>query len=100
MCLLFAILALLGPRALIFFWWVLEPARWGATFQNGIVPLIGFLFLPWTTIAWVAVFPGGVEGLDWLWVGIALVVDVASYGGSAWGNRDKTESVYTNFDGV
>ena len=98
MCLLLAIFDLLGPRALIFFWWVLEPARWGATFQSAAVPLIGFLFLPWTTIAYVAVFPGGVEGLDWLWIGIGLIVDIGSYGGSAWGNRDK--SVYTNYDGV
>lgn len=98
MCLLFAILALLGPRALIFFWWVLEPARWAATFQTGVVPLIGFLFLPWTTIAWVFTFPGGVDGLDWLLVGLGLIADIGSYGGSAWGNRDK--SVYTNYDGV
>ena len=43
MCLLFAILAVLGPRALVFFWWLLEPARWGATFQSAFVPVIGFL---------------------------------------------------------
>ena len=63
MCLLFAILTLLGPRALVFFWWILEPARWAATFQSAFIPVIGFLFLPWTTIMYVLVFPGGIEGL-------------------------------------
>ena len=72
MCLLFAILAVLGPRALVFFWWLLEPARWAATFESAVVPLIGFLFLPWTT----------------------------SYGGSAWGNRDQSDTTWTNYDGV
>jgi hypothetical protein len=100
MCLMFAIFVLLGPRALIFFWWVLEPARWSLTFQTAVVPLIGFLFLPWTTIAWVFVFPNGVEGLDWLLVGLGLIADIGSYTGSAWGNRNKSEGVYTNYDGV
>ena len=72
MCLLFAILTLLGPRALVFFWWILEPARWAATFQSAFIPVIGFLFLPWTTIMYVLVFPGGIEGLDWIWLGLGL----------------------------
>ena len=102
MCLLFAILAVLGPRALIFFWWLLEPARWSVTFQSAVVPLIGFLFLPWTTIMYVLVFPGGIEGLDWLWLGLGLFADIASYGGSAWGNRDQSspDTTWTNYDGV
>ena len=69
MCLLLAIFMLLGPRALIFFWWLMEPVRWQATFQSAFVPIIGLLFLPWTTIMYVLVFPGGIDGLDWLWLG-------------------------------
>jgi hypothetical protein len=68
------------------------------TFQSAFVPIIGILFLPWTTIMYVLVFPGGIEGLDWLWLGIGLAVDIASYGSSAWTNRGETS--YTNFDGV
>jgi len=98
MCLLLAIFVLLGPRALIFFWWLVEPARWQVTFQSAFVPIIGLLFLPWTTIMYVLVFPGGIEGLDWLWLGIGLAVDIASYGSSAWTNRG--EATYTNYDGV
>src|SRR5262245_23737115 len=88
MCLFLAIFVLLGPRALIVGWWLVEPTRWAVTFQSAFVPVLGLLFLPWTTVMYVLVFPGGIEGLDWLWLGIALAVDIASYGGSAWGNRD------------
>ena len=100
MCLLLAIFVLLGPRAVIFFWWLVEPARWAATFQTAFVPIIGLLFLPWTTIMYVLVFPGGIDGLDWLWLGIGLAVDIASYGSSAWGNRSQGDMTYTNYDGV
>jgi hypothetical protein len=100
MCLLFAIFVLLGPRALIFFWWLVEPTRWQVTFQSAFVPIIGFLFLPWTTIMYVLVFPGGIEGLDWLWLGIGLAVDIASYGSSAMGNRNQSDATYTNYDGI
>ena len=93
MCLLLAIFVLLGPRALIFFWWLVEPQRWSVTFQSAFVPVIGLLFLPWTTIIYVLV---------WLWLGIGLAVDIASYGSSEWGNRnsDTTPPTWTSYDGV
>lgn len=91
MCLFYTIFLLLGPRAAIVFWWIAEPSRWALTFQSAFVPLMGLLFLPWTTLFYVLVYPGGIEGLDWLWLGIGLVVDIASYGGGAYGNRDRDQ---------
>ena len=96
MCLLLAVLVFLGPRALVFFWWLMEPTRWAVTFQSAFVPVIGFLFLPWTTIMYVLVFPGGIDGLDWLWLALAFVADIGSYAGSAYGNRDQT--TYHEYD--
>ena len=99
MCLLFAIFLLLGPRAAIFFWWLMEPARWAATFQSGFIPVIGFLFLPWTTIIYVLVFPGGIDGLDWLWLGIGL----GRRHRVVWQQRlrqPRQDDPYTNYDGV
>ena len=46
MCCVFAFLLLLGPRAAIVFWWLVEPVRWGATFDTVIWPLVGFIFVP------------------------------------------------------
>jgi hypothetical protein len=55
-------------------------------------PLLGFLFFPWTTLMYVAVAPAGVSGFDWLWIVIAVLVDIASYTGGAYGNRDRIRS--------
>jgi hypothetical protein len=88
MC-LFLTLLFLGPRAGILFWWLIEPARWGAAFDTFIWPFLGFLFAPWTTLMFVIVSPLGVDGLDWLWIGLAVFADVASYAGGAYGGRGR-----------
>jgi hypothetical protein len=79
----------LGPRAGIVIWWLLEPVRWQRTFDTFLWPLLGFLFLPWTTLAYVVVAPGGVVGLDWILLTLGLVIDLASYTGGGYGNRGR-----------
>ena len=86
MCL--AILALIfGPRVVMVIWWLLDMARWSATFDTFIVPFLGFLLLPWTTIMYVLVAPDGLAGIDWLWMAIAVLFDVGSLGGGAARSR-------------
>ena len=89
MCCFFAALFALGPRAAVLIWWLIDPVRWQLAFTNIIWGILGFIFLPWTTIIYVLIAPGGVVGLDWLWIILAVVADIASYGGSAYGNRDR-----------
>lgn len=90
MCCLFTTLVFLGPRMGILVWWLLQPGRWGTAFNTWFWPFLGFIFLPWTTIMWVAVAPlGNPTGFDWVWLGLAALVDIASYGGGAYGNREK-----------
>lgn len=87
MC-LFLLLLLLGPRSVIVIWWLVQPLRWDAAFNSFLVPFLGFLFLPWTTLMYVIVAPGGVTGPDVLWMGLAVLADVASYaGGGVYGRR-------------
>jgi hypothetical protein len=88
MCCLFLVAALLGPRALAFIWWLLEPARWGATFPQPLFGIIGWLVVPWTTLAYTFLLPGGIEGLDWVVIVVALFVDLGTNGGGAF-NRDR-----------
>lgn len=94
MCCLFAALVLIGPRFGIFLWWLADPARWNLAFDTYLWPILGFLFLPWTTLAYVVVFPGGVEGLDWVWLGLGLAADIASYTSGGYTNRDRFGSSY------
>ncbi len=37
---------------------------------------------------------GGVDGADWLLIAFGLVVDVMTWGGGAFGNRDRIQSSY------
>lgn len=80
-CCLFASLLAGAPRIALLLWWLFQPVRINATFSSFIWPLLGVLLLPWTTIMYVIVFPGGILGFDWVWLGLALVIDIASYGG-------------------
>ena len=72
-----------SPRLVMVIWWLLDMARWSATFDNVLVPILGFFLAPWTTLMYVLVAPGGVAGIDWLWLGVAVVVDLGSLGGGA-----------------
>ena len=87
MCCLFTILLLLGARAVDIVWWIAQPVRWDAAFSSALWPILGIIFAPWTTMMWVICAPGGVNGLDWLWIGLAIFVDVAFWGGGAYRNR-------------
>jgi hypothetical protein len=85
---LFALLAGIFPRIGLVVLWIFtnEVDRAYDTF---VVPLLGLIFFPLTTIvyalAWAPV--GGAEGLDWFWIGLAFVFDVASIGGGAAARR-------------
>ena len=94
MCCLFMLLVFLGPRFFGALWWIVQPARWDIAFRDfpldnlwWIWPILGIVFLPWTTIMFIIVSPGGVNGWDWLWMGIMLLADIASYGGGAGRKR-------------
>jgi hypothetical protein len=89
MCCLFTTLLLLGPRAGILIWWLIDQGRFDVAFNSFLVAFLGFLFLPWTTIAYVLVAPGGVVAFDWIWLVLALLVDLGSYGGGGYGNRER-----------
>jgi len=87
MCLFF-ILLLFGPRLAGVLWWIFEPLRWDATFDTVLLPIFGLLLLPWATVMYVLVAPGGVDGFDAVWLALAVLVDVASYaGGGVFGRR-------------
>jgi hypothetical protein len=89
MCLFFTVL-FLGPRVGIFFWWLFSPGRWDSAFSSAIWPILGFVFVPWTTLMFVAVAPfGNVEGWDWVWLAFAFVIDVVQLSGGAYGNRSR-----------
>ena len=92
MC-LFVVLLFFGPRSAIALWWLFDSFRWDATFSSFWVPFIGFLIAPWTTLMYVLVAPGGVNGFDVVWLGLAIAADIASYtSGGVYGRRRGVQS--------
>ena len=95
MCCFLTILVFLGPRIAAPLWWLIQPVRWQAAFNDFLTggdlwwiwPILGIVFVPWTTIMYVIVAPGGVLGWEWLWLRIMLVFDILWYTGGAGRKR-------------
>ena len=88
MCLFF-ILLFFGPRVGTIVWWIARPLRFDILFDSWILPVLGLIFLPWTTLMYVTVGMNGVTGWDWFWMALGLIGDVASYSSSAYSNRNQ-----------
>ena len=94
-CCLFALMLAGAPRLAGILWWLLRPTYWFAGFAGWPIvwwlwPTLGLLFLPWTTVMYAIVYPGGLSFINWLFLGLALAVDIASYGGGGVANRRRT----------
>jgi len=93
MCCFLTTLVFFGPRLAILIWWLVRPAYYMSVFNNSwLWPILGLIFLPWTLLMYLIVGGNGIIGFDWVWLGLALVADIASYSGSAYGNRERFSS--------
>lgn len=98
-CCVIAALLVGAPRLGLLVWWLIDSARvigtfegWvspapAVTFPTWVWPLAGFLFLPWTTVAYVFVAPGGLSTIKWVILAVALLLDLGSHGGGWQANR-------------
>ena len=89
MCCVVSLLVFIGPRIAAFAWYLTDTARWNAAFNNILWPILGVLFLPWTTLAYVLMSPGGVQGLQWAMVVLGFLIDVGVLGGGGYSNRKR-----------
>jgi hypothetical protein len=91
MCCFFTFLVMLGPRAAALVWYMINPPRFSAAFSSFILPALGIILLPWTTLMYLIVWSpiAGITGFDWVWIGLAVLVDIVSYTGGTYGNRDR-----------
>jgi hypothetical protein len=90
---LVAFLAVLSPRVAIFFTWAFTN-RMTVAFNSFWIGFIGFLFLPWTTLAWSWCYATvqGVTGFGWFIVILAFIADVSTHVGAAQARRQKARS--------
>ena len=81
-----------GSRLLLLMFWISRPVQWNVAFSGGfLLPCLGFIFLPFTTLVyvWLVQGAGGIQGLDWLWLILAVVIDVFSTASAGYANRDR-----------
>ena len=53
-------------------------------------PILGILFLPFTTLMYVLLWSAtGLTGWDWMWLILAVFLDLTHYAGTAYGGRDR-----------
>lgn len=86
-CLL-ALLGAVAPRLALILMWLFTDLL-GRAFDSFILPLLGFIFLPLTTVIYVFVAPGGLGAFDWILLIIGILIDLGSYGSGAYGRRGR-----------
>ncbi|OLC52086.1 MAG: hypothetical protein AUH85_17825 [Chloroflexi bacterium 13_1_40CM_4_68_4] len=88
MCCVLVLLALIGPR-LVLVLLGLFTSYLSRAFDTFLWPLLGFLFLPWTTIAYAVAQNefGGLNGLGIIVLALGFLVDIGAIGGGARGRR-------------
>ena len=81
MCCFFTALVFFGPRLGFLVYWLIAPLRVNLAFATFNLPwlvgILGLVFIPWTTLWYVIIFP--LTGYDWIWLGFGVMADVASY---------------------
>jgi hypothetical protein len=84
MCCILVLLALVGPRLGLVILWLFTDYL-SRAFDNFLLPFIGCLILPWTTIAYAfaMVSLGGLNGLGLLVVILGVLADIGVLGGGA-----------------
>ena len=90
---LIALIALLSPRLALFFI-LLFSNMIDRAFDGWVLPILGFFLLPWTTLAYAVMWDSShrVYGFEWFIVGLAFLVDLASYFGGDRARRGRAEA--------
>jgi len=77
-------------RFTVLFFWIARPVAFNTVFSTFIFPCLGILFLPITTLMYLFLWsPAGLQGLDWLWIGLALFMDIFTIAGAGYTNRNR-----------
>ncbi|MBV9328717.1 MAG: hypothetical protein JO352_33825 [Chloroflexi bacterium] len=85
---------LLSPRLGIIFLWAFTDYV-SRSFNTWIWPLLGLIFLPWTTLMYllVAAPVGGISFWGWLFVALGLILDLSGHMNS-YTSRSQARMMY------
>ena len=75
--------SLFWPRIVFLGFWIFG-GELGNAFGSWVVPALGFVFAPWTTVTYALMWgisSDRVAGAEWIAVGVAVLLDVWTYVG-------------------
>ena len=81
-CCLAVLVMLLGPRVFLAFVWLLT--NWYAVFDSRLVAFLGWIFLPYTSMAWMYIFfnnAGQIQGGYLILLIFAVLLDIGVFSG-------------------
>jgi hypothetical protein len=85
-------------RMFLIFAWLARPLAFNVVFNGAwLLPCLGIMILPFTTLMYVILVtngPGNISGLDWLWLILAVFIDLASIGAAGAANRNQIPQGY------
>ena len=72
--------AAFAPRLVLVLAWIFG-SRWDNVWNgNWIAPLLGIIFVPYTTIMYLLVWsPAGIHGFDWVWLAFGVMLDIMKW---------------------
>ena len=86
---LFAICAASFPRLGVIFLWIFT--TWVTRAFHGaiLLPILGIIFLPFTTLLYVLTYNPvyGLTGWSWFWIILGFFLDLGTYSGGLFANR-------------
>lgn len=82
MCCWLLVAFALTPRVALIFMWLFTD-RISAAFESILLPVIGWIFLPWTTFAYALLQAGGLDGVETVILIIAVLADLGLLGRGA-----------------
>ena len=87
-CLL-AIAISLAPRLILLLAWIFG-TRWEIVFDTWLLPLLGIIFLPYTTVMYLLVWSPatGISGFDWVWLALGVMLDIMKWSQIAATRKD------------
>ena len=92
-----AVVAAFSARFALFLVWLFTD-RLSVAFRSGWEGLLGFIFLPYTTLFYALVYaPGrGVDAFGWFIVALGVVIDVSSHLFGSTARRRRSRRAVTN----
>ncbi|MFI5261971.1 MAG: hypothetical protein ACHQZR_05420 [Candidatus Limnocylindrales bacterium] len=89
-----ALFGIIMPRVGLLAAWSNDQAYWNSLFGSGLWLGLGFVFLPWTTLIYGLVQVNGLSALNVLFLVMAVVLDLGTWGVGVLGTRKAGGSIF------